>query len=163
MHPNVKILVDIIAVYIYYIIDHNQYIQSNSKIARTFFLWQRSSSYFDLVRMTGLALQQAHRHFLSFFLDLLCASVQCTARRSRVRAGSACQIQKPYIQTEQKGCRLRSFKCGGEGVYFVVNDRSRRHEERAQDAPLSSVRCGWQELPLQRAQRADLYISQAHA
>ena len=38
MHPNVKILVDIIAVYIYYIIDHNQYIQSNSKIARTFFL-----------------------------------------------------------------------------------------------------------------------------
>ena len=38
MKPNVKILVDVIAVYTNYIIDHNQYIQSNSKIARTFFL-----------------------------------------------------------------------------------------------------------------------------
>ena len=42
-------------------------------------------------------------------------------------------------QTEQKGCRLRSFKCEDKGVYQNVNDRSPNHEERAQDAPLCSV------------------------
>ncbi len=46
------------------------------------------------------------------------------------------------LQSEQKGCRLCSFKCEDEGVYTDVNDRSPRHEERAQDAPLSSVWCG---------------------
>ena len=30
-------------------------------------------------------------------------------------------------------------KCEDEGVYKDVNDRSLRHEERTQDAPLSSV------------------------
>ena len=43
------------------------------------------------------------------------------------------------FQTEQKGYRLCTFKCEDEGVYQNVNDRSPRHEERAQDAPLSSV------------------------
>ena len=42
-------------------------------------------------------------------------------------------------QTEKKGCRLRSFECEDKGVYKEVNDRSPNHEERAQDAPLSSV------------------------
>ena len=48
------------------------------------------------------------------------------------------------FQIEQKGCRLCAFKCEGEGVYQDVNDRSPRHEERAQDAPLSSV--WWEEV-----------------
>ena len=34
-----------------------------------------------------------------------------------------------------------TFKCKDEGVYCGVNDRRPRHEERAQDAPLSSVWC----------------------
>ena len=42
-------------------------------------------------------------------------------------------------QTEKKGCRLSPFECEDKGVYNEVNDRSPRHEERAQDAPLSSV------------------------
>ena len=34
---------------------------------------------------------------------------------------------------------MRSFKCEDKGVYNEVNDRSTNREERAQDAPLSSV------------------------
>ena len=39
------------------------------------------------------------------------------------------------LQTEQKSCRLRTFKCEGEGVYQNVNDQIPGHEERAQNAP----------------------------
>ena len=39
----------------------------------------------------------------------------------------------------KEGCRLRSFKCEDKGVYQNVNDRSPSHEERAPDAPLSSI------------------------
>ena len=51
-------------------------------------------------------------------------------------------VNKCYSQNREEGCRLRSFKCEDKGVYRVyneVNDRSTNREERAQDAPLSSV------------------------
>ena len=50
--------------------------------------------------------------------------------------GSACVLTG---KTEEKGCRLSSFECEDERVYNDVNDRSPNHEERALDAPLSSV------------------------
>ena len=43
------------------------------------------------------------------------------------------------FHSEEKGCGLSSFECEDEGVYTDVNDRSPNHEERAQDAPLSSL------------------------
>ena len=43
------------------------------------------------------------------------------------------------VHSEEKGCGLSSFECEDEGVYTDVNDRSPNHEERAQDAPLSSL------------------------
>ena len=52
------------------------------------------------------------------------------------------------LQTEQKGCRSCTFKCEDEGVYSNVNDQSPRHEERARDAPLSSVWSRRQDLNL---------------
>ena len=52
-------------------------------------------------------------------------------------------------QTMEKGCRSRTYKCEGEGVYTDINDRSPRHAERARDAPLYIVWCGRQDLNLQ--------------
>ena len=64
------------------------------------------------------------------------------------------------LQTEQKGCRLRSFECAGDGVYQDVNDRSPNHEERAQDAPLSSVWWrGWGHSPTSLLICASSFIS----
>ena len=48
------------------------------------------------------------------------------------------QASKPSRRVAD--CVLSNVK--DEGVYTDVNDRSPRHEERAQDAPLSSVWCG---------------------
>ena len=54
-------------------------------------------------------------------------------------AASQIIIRKSIAQTEEKGCRLRTFECEDKGVYQNVNDRSPNHEKRTQDAPLSSV------------------------
>ena len=37
-----------------------------------------------------------------------------------------------YDQTEEKGCRFRTFDCEDKGVYTHVHDRSLSHEERVQ-------------------------------
>ena len=58
-------------------------------------------------------------------------------------------------QTEKKGCRLSPFECEDKGVYNEVNDRSPRHEERAQDAPLSSV--WWSEVIENRIMKRYLF------
>ncbi len=63
-----------------------------------------------------------------------CFTPRCLWRKVRNYCLRMC-----FFQSEQKGCRLCTFKCEDEGVYSGVNDRSPRHEERAQDAPLSSL------------------------
>ena len=52
-------------------------------------------------------------------------SVQAGARTStEVRIMKKGRKMRPYIygQTEEKGCRWRSFECEDEGVYNEVND-----------------------------------------
>ena len=44
---------------------------------------------------------------------------------------------------QQKGCISCSFECENDEIYQDINDRSPTHEEKAQDAPLSSV---WRSL-----------------
>ena len=71
--------------------------------------------------------------------------------RSKIFWEEEPQAQKTAreYQTMEKGCRSRTYKCEGEGVYTDINDRSPRHAERARDAPLYIVWCGRQDLNLQ--------------
>ena len=74
-------------------------------------------------------------HFFSFFVPLFGARSSRTL--SATQKGTPKRV--PLPQSEQKGCRLCPFKCEDEGVYSIVNDRNPSQEERAQDAPLSSL------------------------
>ena len=57
---------------------------------------------------------------------------------------------------------MRSFKCEDKGVYNEVNDRSTNREERAQDAPLSSVLVevrGFEPLFLRVTEQLSTYLA----